>query len=181
MSSKGISIDFLKMIAIKIYDAVSPLIGTREGARELEKGVGGDISMHIDLVAENIVIDALEKSGVDIMLISEEIGVKYIGDEESAKRSQQKLIVDPIDGSTNSGRGIPFCSVSIAYAIGNTLNDVCKAVILDLTTKDIYWAEKEKGAFLNGLKMNVSENDESSPFIFEIDTDLKKISHLFYV
>ncbi|MBD3254881.1 MAG: hypothetical protein GF383_07295 [Candidatus Lokiarchaeota archaeon] len=171
----NITIDLLKKIALSISENVSQLIGTSEGAKTLEKGAGGDVSMYIDVVAEDIVISSLEKAQVDVLLISEEIGEKFIGDKEKAIKNQKKLIVDPIDGSTNSSRGIPFCSVSLAYAEGNEMNDIKKAVILDLTTKDLYWAEKEKGAFMNDKKISVSENTMSDPLIFEIDYTYKHL------
>ncbi|MHA1343997.1 MAG: inositol monophosphatase family protein [Promethearchaeota archaeon] len=174
-----ITINFLKQIALETYNKVKPLIGTKKGGKRLEQGAGGDISMQIDLIAENIIIEMLKKAKVDLLLISEEVGEIYIGDKKKAINNNQKLIVDPIDGSTNSVRGIPFCCVSIAYAIGDTLDNIEKAVIIDLTTKDIYWAEKGKGAFLNDKKIYVSENNISDRCLFEIDFDLWNASEGF--
>ena len=145
----SISIDFLKDVALNVYKKVNPLLGRAEAAAKRGRGAGGDMSMEIDIIAEKIIINALKQRNVNLLLISEEIGEIYIGDKAIAKESQQKLIVDPIDGSTNSIRGIPFCCISIAYAEGNQLDDIEKAVVLDLTTKDIYWAEKGKGAYFN--------------------------------
>ncbi|GAH00989.1 unnamed protein product, partial [marine sediment metagenome] len=48
----GLSIDFLKFLATEIYKDVNPLLGTEEAGIKYEEGAGGDISMHIDLVAE---------------------------------------------------------------------------------------------------------------------------------
>jgi myo-inositol-1(or 4)-monophosphatase len=169
MGINKITIDFLKKIALEVYENVSPLIGTEEGAKKLERGAGGDISMEIDTVAENTVIEILENHGIDILLLSEEIGEKYIGDTSLIETTERKLIVDPIDGSTNSSRGIPFYSVSIAYAEGNTLEDIKFAVILDLSTKDLYWAEKEKGAFYNDHTIKTSKRGLDDQLIFEID------------
>ncbi|GAG91746.1 unnamed protein product [marine sediment metagenome] len=52
-----LTIDFLKQIATNVFDAVSPLLGTKEAAKKTKRGAGGDISMHIDIVAENAIID----------------------------------------------------------------------------------------------------------------------------
>jgi len=172
MSIEEPTIDFLKQLALKVSKAVSPLIGTKEGAEELERGAGGDISMKIDTVAEGIIIEELEKSGMDILLVSEEIGNKYIGDKNYVKKTQRKLIVDPIDGSTNSSRGIPFYSVSIAYAKGSKLDDIEMGLIIDLSTNDLYWAKKESGAFFNGTQISVSNREVSDKLIFEIDFSL---------
>ncbi|MFX1257759.1 MAG: inositol monophosphatase family protein [Promethearchaeota archaeon] len=170
-----ISIDLLKSMALEVYNKVKPQLGSEKAAEKLKKGAGGDISMRIDLTAEKVIIDLLERQSVDLLLISEELGEKFIGNKQKAIKSQLKLIVDPIDGSNNAVRGIPFCSVSIAYAIGNTLNDILKAVIIDLTTKDLYWAEKNNGAFLNDKRISVSSNKISRKCIFEINVSKKNL------
>jgi fructose-1,6-bisphosphatase/inositol monophosphatase family enzyme len=172
MSLEEPTLDLLKQIALKVSKAVSPLIGTKEGAKELERGAGGDISMRIDTLAEEIIIEELEKSGLDILLMSEEVGNKYIGDKEKVERTERKLIVDPIDGSTNSSRGIPFYSISIAYAEGSELEDIKKGLIIDISTNDLYWANKGEGAFLNGNPISVSQREVSDKLIFEIDFSL---------
>lgn len=170
-----LSIDFLKQVALDIYKVVNPLLGTREAAKKIKRGAGGDISMHLDIVAENAIIESLEKKNVPLLLISEEIGEKYIGDKEEAKKGQIKLIVDPLDGSNNAVRGVPYCSVSIAYAVGDRMNDIVKGVVLNLNTKDIYWAEKGKGAFLKGTKIHVSDLDISQKCLFELNLPMNNL------
>jgi len=171
----SVSIELLKQIALEIYDNVHPLLGTTLANQKIKKGAGGDISMHIDIVAEKIVIKVLEESKIDILLISEEIGEKFIGNKQKALQNQFKLIVDPIDGSNNAVRGIPFCSVSIAFAIGEKISNIQKGVVLDLITKDLYWAEKGKGAYKNGKKISVSTNKITDQCIFEVDFRLNEL------
>ena len=170
-----VSIDFLKQIALNVYERVHPLIGTEEAVKRFERGAGGDISMNIDIVAENAIIETIESSNISLLLISEEIGEKYIGNKEKAIKNQYKLIVDPIDGSNNAVRGVPFSSVSIAFAVGDRISDIEKAVIIDLTTKDLYWAEKDQGSFMNSNKISVSERAKRE-LIFEIDYRLRNLS-----
>jgi len=170
-----ITIDFLKDIALAIYDKCHPILGTEKAAEKYQRGAGGDISRYIDVLAEDILINLLENANLNVLLISEEVGEKYIGDKEKAKKTQQKIIVDPIDGSNNAIRGIPYCSVSIAYAIGNSLDDILKAVIIDLSTKDIFWAEKDNGAYLNDKRINVSERDFSQNCFVELNLPLRKV------
>lgn len=164
-----LDINFLKQIAIDVFDAINPILGSREAAIKFKRGAGGDISMNIDLLAEDIIINSLKKTNTDLLLISEELGEKYIGDEEKAKINQNILVVDPLDGSNNAVRGIPYCSVSIAYAIGDMIHNIKKAVVLDLNTKDIYWAEKGKGAFFNDSKIHVSDVDILQNCFFELN------------
>lgn len=175
MIQKEIDIEFLKNLALLVHTSVSSLIGTKKGAKKLTKGAGGDISMEIDKIAENIIINELKRFNLNIMLLSEEIGKMIIGDGEVVERTNEKLIIDPIDGSNNSIRNIPFFCVSIAYAKGSQISDIEKAVIFDLNTKDCYWAEKGKGAFLNNKKISVSNNYYSDQLIFEIDFELKDV------
>lgn len=170
-----LSIDFLKAIALKVYDVVKPLLGTKEAAKKSKRGAGGDISMHIDPVAEDAIVKFLEKANANILLISEELGEKYIGKEEEAKANHNILIIDPLDGSNNAVRGVPYCSVSIAYAIGKRTNGIKKAVVLNLSTKDIYWAEKGKGAYLNDTKIHVSNFDISEKCFFEFNLPMKNL------
>jgi myo-inositol-1(or 4)-monophosphatase len=170
-----LEIDFLKQLALNIYDEVHPILGTRKASQKFSRGAGGDISMQIDLLAEKNLIDTLEKASINILLISEEIGEKYIGNKELALKNKNVLIVDPIDGSNNAARGIPYCSVSIAYAIGNTADSIKKAVVLDLVTKDLYWAVKGEGAYLNEEKIHVSDLDISDRCYCEINLSKKNI------
>jgi fructose-1,6-bisphosphatase/inositol monophosphatase family enzyme len=131
--------------------------------------------MNIDLVAEELLIQNLEERELDILLISEEIGEKYIGDKNKALLNNHVLIVDPIDGSNNATRGIPYCSISIAYAKGKSIKDIVKAVVIDLNSKDIYWAEKGSGAFLNENPIQVSQLDASDDCFFEINLPTKSL------
>jgi len=170
-----LTIDFLKQMAINVYEEVYPLLGTKEAAKKSERGAGGDISMYIDKIAEKSIIDTLEKAKINILLISEEIGEKYIGNKELAIKNQNVLIVDPLDGSNNAVRGIPYCSVSIAYAIGNKTSDIREAVVLNLNTKDLYWATNGEGAYLNNKKICVSNLDFSHKCFFELNLPMKNL------
>jgi len=168
-----LSINLLKIIALNVYDVIHPILGSKKAAEKVQRGAGGDISMQIDIIAENIVINTLENEKVNLLLISEELGEKYIGNREKAIKSQNVLIIDPVDGSNNAVRGIPYCSISIAYAIGKSIEDIKKAVVLDLVSKDIYWAVKGEGAFLNDNKIHVSNLNLSDNCFFELNLPKK--------
>ena len=169
-----LSINLLKLIALNVYDAIHPILGSKKAAKKAQRGAGGDISMQIDLIAENIVINTLKNEKVNLLLISEEIGEKYIGNKEKAIKSQNVLIIDPVDGSNNAVRGIPYCSISIAYAVGKSIKDIKKAVVLDLVSKDIYWAVKGEGAYLNNKRIHVSNLDLSENCFVELNLPKKK-------
>lgn len=170
-----ITLELLKSIVLDVYKTVNPLLGTKKAAEKLERGAGGDISMHIDVVAEKIILNELKRNNIDVLLISEEIGEQYIGDKQVILKNKYKLIVDPVDGSNNAVRGIPYSSVSIAYAVGDQLKDVEMAVILNLYTQDLYWAIKGEGAYMNGNRISVSEIDITQKSFFEIDISKKDV------
>ena len=164
-----ITIDLLKSIALTVYKKINPLLGTKEAAEKLQKGAGGDISMYIDVLAENIIIDLLNKNNVNILFISEEIGEKKIGDQRQIEKNRNKLIVDPIDGSNNAVRGIPYSSVSIAYAKGDQIKDIEMGVVLNLSNGDLFWGIKGGGAYMNDKQIFVSEIGLTQKCFIEID------------
>lgn len=170
-----LDINFLKQIAIDVFNKVNPLLGSKEAAKKSMRGAGGDLSMNIDIIAENVIVESLEKANIDLLLISEEIGEKFIGEKNKALINQNVLIVDPIDGSNNAVRGIPYCSASLAYAIGTKISDIKKAVVINLITKEIYWAEKGKGAYLNDKKIKISNLDITQNCFFELNLPMQNL------
>ena len=114
-----ISLDLLKSIALKVYNTINPLLGTKEAAEKLERGAGGDISMHIDIVAENIIINELKKNN-DIS--NNKISIWILNTEKQNLYPGLKIIKIPGSISNNisaqSGcftvhphrgkRGVPF-------------------------------------------------------------------------
>jgi fructose-1,6-bisphosphatase/inositol monophosphatase family enzyme len=170
-----LNIDTLKKIALDVYKKVYPVLGTKEAAQKSKLGAGGDMTMYIDTLAENTIIKSLEHIKTDILLISEEIGERYIGDKNKAIKDKRILIVDPLDGSNNAARGIPYSSVSLAYAEGTHMKDIMKAVVIDLNTKDLYWAKKEEGAFFNNNKISVSELDITQKCFFELNLPMHNL------
>jgi myo-inositol-1(or 4)-monophosphatase len=110
-----------------------------------------DITRRMDIAAENALDAALVKRGLSARIISEELGDRIVG-----TNPQFMLVFDPIDGSTNATCGIPFFCTSIAYTDITDIaafGDITMAVICDINN-NIYCAEKGKGAFLNGKRIN---------------------------
>ena len=91
----------------------------REGV--LGTGGGGDETTIVDDAAEHAVLvrlEALHADGVDFTLVSEELGERVFGGGDL------RIVVDPIDGSVNAKRVLPFFSISIAIARGTRVDDV---------------------------------------------------------
>jgi myo-inositol-1(or 4)-monophosphatase len=104
-------------------------------------GEGGDETTAVDAAAEAAILARLR--GIDgTTIVSEEVGI--LGDGPT------RIVVDPIDGSLNAKRGIPFFSVSIAVAEGDTMDDVAFGYVYDFGSGEEWVAEKGMGARLNG-------------------------------
>jgi len=108
------------------------------------KGAGGDITFEIDRIAENSIVDTIKKDDIDFTLISEETGIKEIG-----KNPQHYVTIDPIDGTTNALRGIPFVATSIAISKKPELQNVTDALVADLHNNVTYTAKRGEGALKN--------------------------------
>jgi myo-inositol-1(or 4)-monophosphatase len=108
-------------------------------------GVGGDATTAIDAAAERVILERLR--AIDgATIVSEEIG-ELRGD------GPLRIVVDPIDGSLNAKRGIPFFSLSIAIAEGETMDDVVFGFVHDFGTGEEWTAERGGGARLNGEEL----------------------------
>ncbi|MFZ3122799.1 MAG: inositol monophosphatase family protein [Thermodesulfovibrionales bacterium] len=117
-------------------------------------GASGDKTFPIDKKAEDIIISGLEASGEPLTIVSEEAGIHDI------KGGGRKVLIDPIDGSKNAIAGIPFYCTSIAVADGSTIGDIELSYIVNLINGDEFWAEKNKGAFLNGERISTQKDRE---------------------
>ncbi len=133
-----------------IEEAVSGLIGKPEAGVTLRIGADGTPTEKIDEIAENAALSVLEADGRSMRVVSEELGERIIG-----KKPEFTFVLDPIDGTFNAVNGIPFFCAPIAVA-GSDLSDIRYGYIKNLVNKDIYTAEKGKGAYLNRRKLHVS-------------------------
>ena len=108
-------------------------------------GVGGDDTTAIDAAAERVILERLH--AIDgATIVSEEVG-ELRGD------GRLRIVVDPIDGSLNAKRGIPFFSLSVAVAEGETMDDVVFGYVYDFGTGEEWTAERGEGARLNGVEL----------------------------
>jgi myo-inositol-1(or 4)-monophosphatase len=148
-------IDILKESCNEVYQNTKHLIGTVEGNKKFGRGAGGDISRKIDLDAEKAIIDTIQRYHFKPTIIGEECG-RIQGKDDGF------LIMDAIDGTMNASRGVPFYCCSLAYSIEYRLSSVVDAVVIDLTTGDIYHASKEKGAYWNKDRIYARRSRSSS-------------------
>jgi len=117
--------------------------------KEIFSEEGRDIKLIIDQETEKIIRNYLEKTNIDIL--GEEFGGNIIKDKY--------WVIDPIDGTANYFRGLDECCISIALMEGE---EVLIGVIYNFNNNQMYTAIKNKGAFLNEQKINVSNIDLKS-------------------
>jgi myo-inositol-1(or 4)-monophosphatase len=161
-------------ILIKCRDAVQeqikPLLKTpKQSKKDLGIGAGGDQVKQVDLSAENAIVSTLQQNHLSFTLISEEKGIKKYGKTPN----ENFVTADPIDGSTNFTRGIPFYATSIAVSLKPTLNTIHTALVTDLTHDVTYTAQKGKGAYRNIKKIIPSKETslEDAVVGIELHTD----------
>lgn len=131
-----------------IIDSAEEIIVREDRSRVTGMGADGTRTHFIDKVAEDILMEQVKSSDLPYNVISEEIGKVDRG-------SGNNMIVDPIDGTFNAINGIPFYSISIAIGQEDT-ESVTHGFVMNLGSRDIYLAEKGKGAYLNGKQIHVS-------------------------
>lgn len=122
----------------------------------LRRGEGGDDTTAVDQAAEDAVVSRLEALGEDFVLVSEELGTRLFG-----VGGERRVVVDPIDGSVNAKRGIPFFSFSLAVADGPAMGDVSFGYVYDFGTREEWTAERGAGAFLDGIQLGAVRPKET--------------------
>lgn len=141
----------LTRIANAVYTAYRELPKDYDGHIHVGKGASGSQTSKIDKFAEDIILKYLDEEEIGLNVLSEEAGFIDRG-------GSQVLVVDPIDGTLNCTRGVPFFSVSLA--IGKSkLSDCDNALVKNLFTGDTYFARRGGGAELNGHRIAISKYD----------------------
>ena len=146
---------FCRRAAGAARDAVHAYATTAERGVETGRGEGGDTAYVIDRAAEDAVFAEIEGLGVPVLAVSEERGEVQI-----AGGSEMRIVIDPVDGSLNAKRGLPFACVSIAIASGARMGDVEIGWVAELDPRlsaedeprrgRDWWAVKGEGAFRDG-------------------------------
>ncbi len=155
----------LRACAENMKRKVRPLVGSAEAAFGSVRGAGGDITKRIDIVAENALIQTLEKHDVSCILISEESGVRPIG----VHSPECFVTADPVDGTANAVRGLPFVDISLAVSKKPVLEAVEVALVADVLRDVVYVAEKDKGAYRNEQRIKPSETDRLEEAVVGVD------------
>ncbi|MBN2721985.1 MAG: inositol monophosphatase [Campylobacterales bacterium] len=136
--------EILKSIALQAGEIVKK--GFAASKDISHKGVV-DLVTQYDVQTEQFLIQELKKHFSDYMLIGEE------SHDDTIVSSGKAIYIDPIDGTTNFIHGLPHLAISI----GIWENSIPIAgIVYNPILNEIFWAQKDKGAYCNGVKLSVS-------------------------
>ena len=147
-------------IMIKACEKASKILirdfGEIENLQVSKKGPN-DFVTNSDLKTEKIIIEELKKAKPNYSVISEENGI------EINKDIKNTWIIDPIDGTVNFLHGVPHFAISIAL---KSNNEIVSGLIFDPIKNEMFYAEKDNGAFFNNHRIRVSKKSELNNCLF---------------
>ena len=159
-------------IMIKACEKASKTIirdfGEVENLQVSKKGPR-DFVTKTDRRVESILIDELSKSRKNFSFITEENGIIKNNDQGCI------WIIDPIDGTTNFLHGIPHFAISLALKVDNQL---AAGIIFDPIKNEIFFAERNNGAYNNNQRIKVSKKNEIEECLFGTNIEGVKFSNL---
>ena len=142
-------IEVVKKALIESHRALEKALKA-DGKEVCGRGAYGDISYAFNLAVEEAVINFLRQNLDRCMVISEESGV--VGDHNP----RYYVLMDPIDGSKNAWKGIPFYCTSISIAMGPRVSDIVAAGVIDHPRNKLYVGEVDVGVEVSGEKPRLS-------------------------
>ena len=161
-------------IMIKAAEKASKLLirdfGEVEKLQVSKKGPS-DFVTNADIKAEMIIIEELKKARPNYSIISEENGI------EKNKDDKNIWIIDPIDGTINFLHGVPHFAISIAL---KSNNEIISGLIFDPIKNELFYAEKNNGAFFNNQRIRVSKKNKINECLFVTGGKIKKELNLPY-
>jgi len=156
MQSISANLNIMIKAAEKASRALIRDFGEIEKLQVSVKGPSDFVS-NADLKAEKIIIEELKKARPYYSIISEEDG------SEINKDKNNTWIIDPIDGTTNFLHGVPHFAISIALKSGD---EIVSGLIYDPIKDEMFYAEKDNGAFFNNQRIRVSRKKELNSCLF---------------
>ena len=125
---------------------------------KLQVSVKGPLNFvtNADIKSEKIIIEELRKSRKNYSILSEENG------SEINKDKNNVWIIDPIDGTINFLHGFPHFAISIAL---KSKNEIVSGLIYDPIKDEMFYGEKNNGAYFNNKRIRVSKKKIRKLFI----------------
>jgi len=147
-------------IMIKACEKASKILirdfGELENLQVLKKGPK-DFVTNSDRMVEKILIEELIKYKKKYSILTEETG--YIENDDT----ENIWIIDPIDGTNNFLHGVPHFCISIAF---QSKDEILTGLVFDPIKNEIFYAEKNHGAFFNNHRIRVSKKKDLDECLF---------------
>ena len=152
MASQSALINVMQKASIAASRGMLRDFGEVENLQVSRKGPADFVS-RADINAERTIRRELSKARPDWGFQMEEGGVI-----EAADADAPVWVVDPLDGTTNFLHGIPHFAISIAVMETDAQGrrSIIAATVFDPVENEFFFAEKGKGAYLNGRRLRVS-------------------------
>ncbi len=161
-------------IMIKASEKASKILirdfGEIENLQVSKKGPS-DFVTNSDFKVEKIIMEELKKARPNYSFITEEAGIKK---NEDIKNT---WIIDPIDGTMNFLHGIPHFAISIAL---KSKDEIVCGLIYDPIKDEIFYAEKDNGAYFNNHRIRVSKKNDLDECLFATGGKLKNNPEILY-
>ena len=146
---------------IRDFGEVEKLQVSKKGPR--------DFVTKTDKHVEKILIEELSKTKKYYSFLSEEVGSIENKDKDNI------WIIDPIDGTTNFLHGIPHFAICLAL---ESKKEIISGLIYDPIKDEMFYAEKNKGAYLNNQRLRVSNKNLIDECLFSSNHEGVKFSNL---
>ena len=130
-----------------------------------------DFVTNSDLKTEKLIIEELKKAKPNFSIISEENGTEVNKDKNNT------WIIDPIDGTVNFLHGVPHFAISLAL---KSNNEIVSGLIFDPIKNEMFYAEKDNGAFFNNQRIRVSKKNQINDCLFVTGGKIKNEPDLPY-
>lgn len=143
---------WLHDVAAETSEVVLRHAGSSRARRQLRIGADGTPTSYLDELAEKVIVRRLKDAPIPLNLLSEEIGTI---DAESP----WWLIADPVDGTRNAGRGLPFYAVSLAIG-QKDFRGIEMGIVQNVPSGEVYYGEKGGGATLDRRRIKPRRMDK---------------------
>jgi len=141
-----------------------------EKKKQVQHKEAKELVTNVDVEAEEAIMKIIREKFPSHKFESEELG------KEKYSAEDYVWIVDPLDGTHNYTYGVPFFNTSIALALGGEL---ILGAIYDPVHDKMFYAEKGRGAFVNGQPTRVSDRGKLSEALIMYDNQFHKRDDMF--
>lgn len=164
---------YVKIIERSLRKARKTILDRREKIVEVGKNRFNDTTFNVDIESEVAIIKEFEESGQGFTIISEESGTREVNG------GGKIVVIDPLDGSNNAIKGIPFYGISIAVADGDRISDIIASGIANVITGDTILAYRQS-VFFNKKTCHPSNTTDLGSAMVSVVPKLHNLDESYY-